>query len=163
MYIARVPNRNSPPAYLLRESYREYGKVKNRTLANLSALPIEQIEAIRRVLKGEKLVPIEEAFDIRRSTPHGHAVAVMGTAKKLGLEAKRQSVVSPAQRSDSALRKDRTKQTPAGQPVHSFRTLLADLATLTKNLVRNNGVTFHLLTTPTDLQSRAFRLLDLPV
>ena len=86
MYIAKVPNRNSPPAYLLRESYRENGKVKNRTLANLSALPIEQIEAIRRVLKGEKLLPAEEAFQIRRSTPHGHAAAVMGTAKKLGLD-----------------------------------------------------------------------------
>jgi len=86
MYIAKVPNRNSPPAYLLRESYRENGKVKNRTLANLSALPIAQIEAIRRVLKGEKLLPAEEAFQIHRSTPHGHAVAVMGTAKRLGLD-----------------------------------------------------------------------------
>ena len=86
MYIAKVPNRNSPPAYLLRESYRENGKVRNRTLANLSALPIDRIEAIRRVLKGQKLVPIEEAFEIRRSTPHGHAAAVMGTARKLGLE-----------------------------------------------------------------------------
>ena len=142
MYIAKVPNRSSPPAYLLRESYREDGKVKNRTLANLSALPIEQIKAIRRILKGQQMVPVEEAFEIRRSTPHGHAAAVMGTAKKLGLEAKRQSVVSP---------------------VHSFRTLLTDLATLTKNLVRTNGATFHLLTTPTDLQSQAFRLLDLPL
>jgi len=62
MYIAKVPNRNSPPAYLLRESFRENGKVKNRTLANLSALPIEQIQAIRRVLKGQTLVPAEEAF-----------------------------------------------------------------------------------------------------
>lgn len=86
MYIAKVPNRSSPPAYLLRESYRENGKVKNRTLANLSALPIEQIEAMRRVLKGEKLVPAEEAFEIRRSTPHGHAAAVMGTAKRVGID-----------------------------------------------------------------------------
>jgi len=86
MYIARIPNRDSPPAYLLRESYREDGKVKNRTLANLSSLPIEQIEAIRRVLKGERLVPAEEAFEILRSTPHGHAAAVMGVAGKLGLE-----------------------------------------------------------------------------
>jgi transposase len=86
MYIAKVPNRNSPPAYLLRESYREGGKVKNRTLANLSSLPIDQIEAMRRVLKGQKLVPVEEAFEIRRSAPHGHAVAVLGTAKKLGVD-----------------------------------------------------------------------------
>ena len=86
MYIAKVPNRNSPPAYLLRESYRENGKVKNRTLANLSSLPIDQIEAMRRVLKGEKLVPAAEAFEITRSTPHGHAAAVVGMARKLGLE-----------------------------------------------------------------------------
>jgi len=86
MYIARVPNRNSPPAYLLRESYRENGKVKNRTLANLSALPIEQIQAMRRVLKGETLVPADEAFAIHRSTPHGHAAAVLGTARKLGVD-----------------------------------------------------------------------------
>jgi hypothetical protein len=86
MYIAKVPNRSSPPAYLLRESYRENGKVKNRTRANLSALPIEQIEAMRRVLRGEKLVPAEEAFEIRRSTPHGHAAAVMGTAKRVGID-----------------------------------------------------------------------------
>jgi len=86
MYIAKVPNRNSPPAYLLRESYRENGRVKNRTLANLSSLPIDQIEAIRRVLKGETLVPAAEAFEITRSMPHGHAAAVVGMARKLGLE-----------------------------------------------------------------------------
>lgn len=86
MYIAKVPNRTSPPAYLLRESFRENGKVKNRTLANLSSLPIDQIDAIRRVLKGETLVPAEKAFEIQRSTPHGHAAAVLGTAKKLGLD-----------------------------------------------------------------------------
>ena len=56
MYIAVIPNRASPPAILLREGFREGGKVKNRTLANLSKLPPEAIEAIRRVLKGEKLV-----------------------------------------------------------------------------------------------------------
>ena len=86
MYITRIPNRNSPPAYLLRESYRENGKVKNRTLANLSSLPVKQIEAMQRILKGEELVPLEEAFRILRSTPHGHVAAVMGTAKKLGLD-----------------------------------------------------------------------------
>ncbi len=71
MYIARVPNRSSPPAYLLRESYREGGKVKNRTLANLSHLPLEQIELMRRVLRGETLVSPSEAFSIGRSRPHG--------------------------------------------------------------------------------------------
>lgn len=86
MYIAKIPNRNSPPAYLLRESYREGGKVKNRTLANLSKLPLEQIEMIRQVLKGRTMVPAEEAFQIRRSLPHGHVAAVLGTLRKLGLE-----------------------------------------------------------------------------
>lgn len=86
MYIARIPNRSSPPAYLLRESYREGGKVKNRTLANLSHLPIEQIEQIRRVLKGETLVSPDDAFSIERSLPHGHVEIVLGMIHKLGLD-----------------------------------------------------------------------------
>jgi transposase len=86
MYIARIPNRSSPPAYLLRESYREGGKVKNRTLANLSQLPIAQIELIRRVLKGETLVSPNQAFSIHRSLPHGHMEIVLGMIHKLGLE-----------------------------------------------------------------------------
>ena len=57
MYIATIPNRNSPPAILLRESYRDHGKVKSRTLANLSKLPAESIEVLRRSLKGEQLAP----------------------------------------------------------------------------------------------------------
>ena len=76
-------------------------------------------------------------------------------------EAKRKSVVAPAERSDSALAKDRTKQTRDGLPVHSFQTLLADLATLTRNCVRSGEATFDLLATPTVIQSRAFRLLQL--
>ena len=55
MHIDTIPNRNSRPAYLLRESVREGKRVRKRTLANLSALPIEQIEAIRRILKGERM------------------------------------------------------------------------------------------------------------
>ena len=86
MYIARIPNRSSPPAYLLRESYREGGKVKNRTLANLSQLPIAQIELIRRVLKGETLVSPNQAFSIHRSLPHGHMEIVLGVIHKLGLD-----------------------------------------------------------------------------
>lgn len=85
MYIAEVPNRNSPPTYLLRESYRENGKVKNRTLANLSHLPDRQIQLIRRVLKGEALVPIDDAFRITRSLPHGHVQAVLQMIRQLGL------------------------------------------------------------------------------
>jgi transposase len=86
MYIARVPNRSSPPAYLLRESYREGGKVKNRTLANLSHLPLEQIELMRRVLKGETLVSPNEVFSIGRSRPHGQVEIVLGVIRKLGLD-----------------------------------------------------------------------------
>ncbi len=86
MYVARIPNRSSPPAYLLRESYRQGGKVKNRTLANLSHLPLEQIELMRRVLKGETLVSPSEAFSIGRSRPHGHVEIVLGVIRKLGLD-----------------------------------------------------------------------------
>jgi hypothetical protein len=87
MYVARVPNRGSPPAVLLRESYREAGKVKNRTLANLSRWPGWQVDALAQVLRG---VPppaaAAEAFEITRSLPHGHVAAVLGTARSLGLE-----------------------------------------------------------------------------
>jgi hypothetical protein len=85
MYIDRVPNRNSPPAILLRESYRVGSKVKKRTLANLSALPPSAIEAVERSLKGETLLPADEAFQILRAEPHGHVAAVLGTMKKLGI------------------------------------------------------------------------------
>jgi transposase len=86
MYIAMIPNRDSPPAYLLRESFRQDGKVKNRTLANLSSLPIEQIHLIQRVLKNEVLVPVNELFEIKRGHPHGHVAAVLGTLRKIGLD-----------------------------------------------------------------------------
>ena len=86
MYIAKIPNRNSPPTYLLRESYRENGKVKNRTLANISALPREQITLLGRVLKGETLVPADEAFHILRSLPDGHVQAVLTMLRRLGVE-----------------------------------------------------------------------------
>lgn len=85
MYVTVVPNRNSPPAVLLRESYREDGKVKNRTLSNLSKWPDEKVAALTRVLKGERLVSIKEAFEIQRSLPHGHVVAVRGVLRRLGL------------------------------------------------------------------------------
>jgi hypothetical protein len=86
MYITRVPNRNSPPAVLLRESYREGGKVKNRTLANLSAWPEAKVEALSRALKGLPPAGLAGAFEISRSLPHGHVAAVLGTIRELGLE-----------------------------------------------------------------------------
>jgi Transposase DDE domain len=87
MYVARIPNRGSPPAILLRESYREGGKVRNRTLANLSHWPEHKVDALARTLKG--LPPkrdLSEAFDITRSLPHGHVAAVLGTARRLGVD-----------------------------------------------------------------------------
>ena len=87
MYVVRVPNRGSPPAILLRESYREAGKVKNRTLANLSSWPEAKVEALARVLKGQPPpAPLDGAFEISRSLPHGPVAAVLGTARQLGLE-----------------------------------------------------------------------------
>jgi len=71
---------------LLRESYREGKKVRKRTLANLSKLPHEHVEALRRMLRGEKLVAPEEAFTIKRSLPHGQIKAVLGTMRKIGLD-----------------------------------------------------------------------------
>ena len=86
MYVESVPNRNSPPAILLRESSRTGGKIVKRTLANLSSWPASQIEALRRVLKHESLVSVADAFQILRSSPHGHVAAALGTLRRLGLE-----------------------------------------------------------------------------
>ena len=86
MYVAIVPNRGSPPAILLRESYREAGKTKNRTLANLSRWPAERIEQLRAVLRGDKLLPATAAVEIVRSLPHGHVMAALGTARRIALE-----------------------------------------------------------------------------
>ncbi len=88
MYIERVPNRNSPPAILLRESYREQGKVKKRTLANLSSWPPEMVEKFQALLRGEVVAnsQLEEAFEIVRSRPHGHVAAVLETLRHLKLE-----------------------------------------------------------------------------
>lgn len=89
MYIATVPNRNSPPAILLRESFRESGKVRNRTLANLSHWPPEKIAALRQVLQGNWAtgLPLPQAFEITRSLPHGHVAALWGMMHRLELDA----------------------------------------------------------------------------
>jgi Transposase DDE domain len=86
MHIDIVPNRTSPPAVLLRESYREGARVRKRTLANLSALSAEQVDAIRRTLKGETLVPVAELFEIVHSRHHGHVQAVRAAMAHLGFE-----------------------------------------------------------------------------
>ena len=86
MHIEIVPNRGSRPTILLREGWREEGRVRKRTLANLTHWPAHQVDALRHVLKGEALVPIAEAFSIERSLPHGHVDAVLTAVRRLGLE-----------------------------------------------------------------------------
>src|SRR5713101_7965900 len=87
MYVERIPNRNSPPAILLRESYRDGDKIRKRTLANLSDWPGAKIEALRRVLRGDSVAPVgREALSMQRSLPHGHVAAALGTLRKLGLD-----------------------------------------------------------------------------
>ena len=98
MYVETVPNRNSPPAMLLREGWRENGKVKKRTLANLTQWPPQKIDALRRVLRNEPLVGREDAFDIQRSLPHGHVAAVLGTLRKLRLDRTIAGADSPERR-----------------------------------------------------------------
>jgi len=87
MYIEAVPNRNSPPAILLRESFREGGKVKKRTLLNLSDWPPALVAGMQALLKGGiVLAPGEAPFSIQRSWPHGHVAAALGMLRKLPLD-----------------------------------------------------------------------------
>src|SRR5262245_5798759 len=87
MYIESVPNRGSPPAILLRESYRDGGKVKKRTLLNLSEWPRDRIAGFKTLLKGGTVIPKDQdAITIVRSLPHGHVAAALGTARKIGLD-----------------------------------------------------------------------------
>lgn len=83
MYIATIPNRGSPPAILLREGYREAGKVKTRTLANLSTLPADAVAALRQVLKGDTLIKADDAFEAITSRHHGHVQAVLDAMRRL--------------------------------------------------------------------------------
>ena len=86
MHIESVPNRKSHPTILLRESYRADGKVKKRTIANLTHWPEQLVEGLRTLLRGGvALQPADQALTISRSLPHGHVAAVLGTAELLGL------------------------------------------------------------------------------
>jgi transposase len=90
MYVTEIPNRTSPPAILLRESYRENGKVRTRTIANISHLRPAQIDALRTSLSGAAStprLPLPDSFFIERSRPHGHVAAVLGSLRKLQLPA----------------------------------------------------------------------------
>ena len=86
MHIHIIPNRSSSPAVLLRESFREGTRVRKRTLANLSSLPMDQVDAMRRILKGERLVSSEALFEISASPHHGHVQAVRLAMKRLGFD-----------------------------------------------------------------------------
>jgi len=87
MYIESVPNRNSPPAVLLRESYRDGAKIKKRTIANLSDWPSELVEGLRTLLKGGTAAPADQqSIIVRRALPHGHVAAVLGTLRDIGLD-----------------------------------------------------------------------------
>lgn len=88
MYVVAIPNRNSPPAILLRESYRDGARVKNRTLANLSDWAPARVDALRQVLRGQPVSAgrLDGAFTIVRSRPHGHVAAVVGTCRRIELD-----------------------------------------------------------------------------
>jgi hypothetical protein len=86
MYVAVVPNRSSRPAILLRESYRDGAKVKNRTLANLSDWAPDRIDTLKAALRGDKLVPAGEGMEIVRALPHGHVAAALAMARQIGLD-----------------------------------------------------------------------------
>src|SRR3989442_11660161 len=89
MHVAAVPSRQGGREYrsvVVRQSYREGGKVKHRTLANLSKLPPAAVDAVRAVLRGEAVGPLDQAFEIERALPHGHVQAVLGQMRQLKLD-----------------------------------------------------------------------------
>ena len=103
MYIETVPNRGSPPAILLRESYRDGESVRKRTLLNLTHWPAEHVEGLRGILKGGVVLPPgDEPFAIERSLPHGHVAAVLGVTRAIGLD----TIIEP-KRPKSAREPDR--------------------------------------------------------
>jgi hypothetical protein len=128
MYIESIPNRSSPPAILLRESYRENGQVRKRTLCNLSDWPTAHIEGLRGVLKGGIVIaPDREAVTVTRSLPHGHAALVLGTARKIGLD----GMIGPAgdRRRDLVLAMIATRIIDPGSKLATARALTPETAT----------------------------------
>jgi hypothetical protein len=130
MYLDTVPNRNSPPAYLVRESYREDGKIKKRTIANVSFLTPEQVPGFRAVLKGATIsanqTSFEDAFDLLSTTPHGHIAAVLGTMEKLripsllgrGDSPERRAALRPHRRTHHLPRLQARPQRPPHRKIH---------------------------------------------
>ncbi len=99
MYVTEVPNRGARPTVLLRESYRDDGQVRNRTLANLTHLPPHILDAVKRAAKNETLVNAADAFHIERLRHHGHADAVLSAMRRCRGRA---AVQSRGERSDQA-------------------------------------------------------------
>lgn len=146
MYIDKVPNRNSPPAYLVRESYREGGKIKKRTLANVSFLNPEQLASFRALLKGASIAPqqtsFQDAFDLLATTPHGHIAAVLGVMEKLRIPALLGRSDSPERRATLALIAGRiiSPSSKLALSVHlsGKSTTLADELSLPENLTEDS-------------------------
>ena len=86
MYVDIVPNRNSRPAILLREGWREGKRIRKRTIANLTEWPKAKVEALRRLLRDEPLMAPSDVFVVQRTLPHGHVEAVLGTIHQLELD-----------------------------------------------------------------------------
>ncbi len=160
MYVDVVPNRKSPPAVLLRESWREGAKTRKRTLANLSGWPEYKIAALRRVLKNERLVGPDELLNIVRSLPHGHVAAVLGTLRKLRLDHLIDPESSPQRQRVLALIAARILDpgsklaTARGLAGATARDTLAETAPALPGADR-----FEITTRPTPLQQKAFDLL----
>lgn len=168
MYVAEVPNRNSPPAILLRERFRENGKVRNRTIANLSHWPPARIAALRSVLKGESPAASPAgSCGITRSRPHGHCAAVLAAIDNLKFDdeqrgAPRTSPADPARRSAQALATARTRRTEDNQPVLSFQDWRKDLGTIARNRIQPRLAalpSFGIITRPAASPQRALALL----
>ena len=85
-YLESIPNRNSPPAILLRQAWRDGKRIRRKTIANLSQLPPETVAGMRTLLKGGvSFASLQQAVSIQRSLPHGHVAVVLGLARQLGL------------------------------------------------------------------------------
>ena len=127
MYIESVPNRNSPPAILLRESFRQGGKVRKRTLANLSKWPPALVDGLKILLKGgTALAAPADAVDILRSHPHGHVAAVLGTLRKLRLD--RTLAAAPSPQRQRAVALVAARILAPGSKLATARGLAADTA-----------------------------------
>jgi hypothetical protein len=154
MHIDVVPNRNSAPAVLLRESYREGGMVRKRTLANLSSLPGDIVQGLKVLLKGGSAIPPDhEALTIERSLPHGHVAAALGTLRATGLD----RVLGPPRNRDRdpAIAMIVARLTDPGSKLGTARA--PDPATATSSLGPKHR--FTITTQPTPIQQKAFDLL----